>query len=683
MQTKLKQGLDIHTNGGTFEVTLDSKTIFKHSPASPCLYVGSGEETIEMYRGNYHIEDYVVERFGLKTYEISRKRDDGFQIDFKRTPADTEVLTVDFLYKDHNLKLTFSGDRETYSRFWIRIAADSDEKIYGCGEQMSHLNLRGKNFPLWTSEPGVGRNKKTYTTFLADVHDKAGGDYYHTNFPQPTYLSSKKYFCHVDTTAYADFDFRKDQYHELQMWEVPEHIMFETGADFKELVSRLTKHLGRQPELPEWTYDGIWLGMQGGTDAVQKKIDEAREKGLKVGAVWAQDWQGKRFTSFGRRLNWNWQWDANEYPGLDQKLKEWKEQGIRFLGYINPYLILDGPLYQEAAAKNYFVLNQKDDIYLVDFGEFDCGIVDLTNPDAFEWYKRVIQIYMIDFGLDGWMADFGEYLPTDAKLFNGEPAMLMHNAWPALWARVNFEAVDEADKTEEIVYFMRAGYTGSQKYCRLLWAGDQSVNWDLDDGIASVIPAALSAGLTGNGLHHSDIGGYTSLHGNKRSKELLLRWLELAAFTPVMRSHEGNRPTDSHQYDRDEETMDAFVRMTDIHTALAPYLKEIVKENAEKGIPVQRPLFMEFESDEKTYDIQYQYMLGRDILVAPVYEESVSHWRVYLPDVVWIHLWTGEEFTGGNVEVEAPLGQPPVFYRKGSEYADLYKKIRAEYTIEK
>lgn len=683
MQTKIKQGLDIHTDEGSFEVTLDSQTIFKHSPASPCFYVGNGEENIEMYRGNYHIEDYVVERFGLKTYEINQKRDDGFQIDFKRTPADTDVLTVDFLYKDQNLTLTFSGDREAFSRFWIRIAADADEKIYGCGEQMSHLNLRGKNFPLWTSEPGVGRNKKTYTTFLADVHDKAGGDYYHTNFPQPTYLSSKKYFCHVDTTAYADFDFRKDHYHELQVWEVPEHIMFETGTDFKELVSRLTKHLGRQPELPEWTYDGIWLGMQGGTDAVQKKIDEAREKGLKVGAVWAQDWQGKRVTSFGRRLNWNWQWDKDEYPGLDQKLKEWKEEGIRFLGYINPYLILDGPLYQEAAAKNYFVLDQKDDIYLVDFGEFDCGIVDLTNPDAFEWYKRVIQIHMIDFGLDGWMADFGEYLPTDAKLFNGEPAMLMHNAWPALWARVNFEAVDEAGKTEEIVYFMRAGYTGSQKYCRLLWAGDQSVNWDLDDGIASVIPAALSAGLTGNGLHHSDIGGYTSLHGNKRSKELLLRWLELAAFTPVMRSHEGNRPTDSHQYDRDEETMDAFIRLTDIHTALAPYLKALVKENAEKGVPVQRPLFMEFESDENTYDIQYQYMLGGDILVAPVYEESVSNWRVYLPDEAWIHLWTGEEFTGGNIEVEAPLGQPPVFYRKGSEYADLYEEIRTKFKTEK
>ncbi|MEC3883955.1 alpha-glucosidase [Halobacillus sp. HZG1] len=679
MQTKQKQGLSIQYQGNTFEVVLDGRKILEHTPTSPCLFVGQGEEKIEMYRGNYEIEDYVVERFGLRSFEVIEESAQGFRIDFKRTSMDSETLSVAFSYENKNLKLDFSGDRKVFNRFWVRIPADSTEKVYGCGEQMSHLNLRGKHFPLWTSEPGVGRNKNTYTTFLADLHDKAGGDYYHTNYPQPTFLSSKKYFCHVDTTAYADFDFRKDHYHELQVWEVPSQIMFETGASIKEVVSRLTHHLGRQPELPEWTYDGIWLGMQGGTDEVQKKIDAARDKGMKVGAVWAQDWQGKRVTSFGRRLNWNWQWDENEYPELDQKLKEWKEQGIRFLGYINPYLILDGALYKEAAANHYFVLNQQEDVYLVDFGEFDCGIVDLTNPSAFEWYKRVIQKYMIDFGLDGWMADFGEYLPTDAKLHNGEPAMLMHNAWPMLWAKVNFEAVDEAGKTDDIVYFMRAGYTGSQKYCRLLWAGDQSVNWDLDDGIASVIPAALSAGLVGNGLHHSDIGGYTSLHGNKRSKELLLRWVELAAFTPVMRSHEGNRPTDSHQYDHDEDTMNAFIRMTDVHVTLTPYLKDLVKENAEKGVPVQRPLFMEFEDDAQTYDLQYQYMLGDDVLVAPVYEEAASQWNVYLPNETWVHLWSGEEFDGGHVEVSAPIGQPPVFYKKESAYADLFEKIREKH----
>src|SRR5699024_8696258 len=140
------------------------------------------------------------------------------------------------------------------------------------------------------------------------------------------------------------------------------------------------------------------------------------------------------------------------------------------------------------------------------------------------WYKKVIREYLIDLGMSGWMADFGEYLPTDVVLHDGSSALKRHNEWPKLWAEINREAVAESNQTGDIVFFMRAGYTGIQSNCPLLWAGDQIVNWSIDDGLASVIPAALSAGVSGMGLHHSDIGGYTSLHGNKRSKELLMRW---------------------------------------------------------------------------------------------------------------------------------------------------------------
>ncbi|UOQ45509.1 alpha-glucosidase [Halobacillus salinarum] len=680
MQMTEPQGLQLKKRNEGFEIYLEGRKILAHTSKSPCLYVGSGIDKMEMYRGNFDIEDYIVERIGLREAMV-KETDNGYVVEFRRSSEDRPSVSVTLTHEKERLTMKFSQTESIYNRFWLRIPAEEEERVYGCGQQMSHLNLRGKHFPLWTSEPGVGRNKATYTTWQADVHDKAGGDYYHTNYPQPTYLSTKKYFCHVETTAYADFDFRNSEFHELHIWEIPEAIIFETSDSYKGLVTQLTAYLGRQLELPEWVYDGMWLGMQGGTEKVQEKIDLALEAGIKLGAVWVQDWQGKRVTSFGRRLNWNWQWDELEYPNLDQKLKEWRQQGIHFLGYLNPYIIVDGSLYQEALKQNYLVRKQADEVYNVDFGEFDCGIVDFTNPDAFAWYKNVIKTNAIDFGLDGWMADFGEYLPTDAVLYNQQPAKLMHNAWPMLWAKANFEAVEEAGKQKEIVYFMRAGYTGSQKYCRLLWAGDQSVNWELDDGIASVIPAALSAGLSGNGLHHSDIGGYTSLHGNKRTKELLLRWLELAAFTPVMRSHEGNRPQDSFQYDGDEETLAGFARMSHVHAALAPYLKELVRVNAAEGIPVQRPLFMEYEQDDQTYDIQYQYMLGSDMLAAPVYEEGASLWKVYLPEDDWIHLWSGTSFTGGTVEVDAPIGEPPVFYRKESKYSDLFNQIRTDYLL--
>lgn len=657
-----------------FELFFNNQLFIKHTVEKPSIFVGVGEENIEMYRGNFNIQDYLVERMGLKCAAIT-PTDSGYTIQFSTFKGEDPILLVGITEEEGRLKLEYTQLDESINRFWLRVAADKLEKVYGCGEQLSHFNMRGKNFPLWTSEPGVGRNKKTYTTWQADVKDKAGGDYYNTNYPQPTFVSTKKYYCHVETTAYADFDFRNPNFHELQIWEIPQYVLFETADTYLELVEKMTAVFGRQPELPDWVYNGVTLGIQGGTEVVEEKLNKALEKGVKVAGVWCQDWQGKRITSFGKRLMWNWEWNQDEYPKLDQKIVEWKQKGIRFLGYINPYVAVEGQLYKEANEKGYLALNEAGETYLVDFGEFYCGVVDFTNEEATEWYKKVIQTNMIEFGLDGWMADFGEYLPTDVVLKNKEDAKKMHNAWPTLWAKTNYEAVSEAGKLGEVVYFMRAGYTGIQKYCTLLWGGDQSVDWSLDDGLASVIPAALSSGMTGCGLHHSDIGGYTSLHGNKRSKELLLRWTEMAAFTPFMRTHEGNRPDDCFQFDGDDETLEHLAKMTTVYTTLAPYTKTLVKENADRGIPVQRPLFMHYEQDQKAYDIQYQYLYGQDLLVAPVHQELQTKWDVYLPEDDWVHLWSGKEYQGGEVSVEAPIGYPPVFYRKSSEWKALFEKI--------
>lgn len=250
-----------------------------------------------------------------------------------------------------------------------------------------------------------------------------------------------------------------------------------------------------------------------------------------------------------------------------------------------------------------------------------------------------------------------------------------------LWAKCNYEAVKESGKLGDVVYFMRAGGAGSQKYCTLLWAGDQSVDFTIHDGLASVICGALSAGMMGCGLTHSDIGGYTSLFDNTRTKELFLRWAEMAMFTPFMRTHEGNRPDTNFQYYDDEDTMERLARLVDVYTMLAPYTKTLVEENADSGHPVQRPLFMHYESDEKAYDIQYEYLFGRDMLIAPVYEQDKHEWDVYLPQDEWVHLWTGEEYHGGEITVSAELGYTPAFYRKNSEFADIFEEIREKYGV--
>lgn len=369
------------------------------------------------------------------------------------------------------------------------------------------------------------------------------------------------------------------------------------------------------------------------------------------------------------------------YPGLPEKIKEYEKKGIRLLGYINPYLLEGTSLYNEGKEKGYFAVREDGSDYLVDFGEFYCGVVDFTNPEAYEWFKENIKRDMIQFGLSGWMADFGEYLPTDLKLYSGADPMIEHNNWPARWAKCNYDALKESGKLGEIVYFMRAGGTGSQKYCTLLWAGDQSVDFSIHDGLASVIVGALSAGISGCGLHHSDIGGYTSLFDNCRTREVFERWAEMAAFTPVMRTHEGNRPETNFQYYESKETMALLARMTDIHIALKPYLMDAVKENSESGLPVQRPLFVHYESDPKTYDIQTEYLLGRDLLVAPVYLSGKEEWEVYLPDDAWIHLWTGKEYGKGSHVAETKMGFPAVFYRKESKWRKVFEDIYKQFGI--
>ena len=666
--------MELTLNGMEFALKSGGNTILEYRKDKPMVYVGYGEESVDMYRGNFKIEDYVVERRPLRVTGAAEEHGNVI------LDLDGEI-TMKVCMDGDLAEIFFEQKNPAINRFWLRVNAGADEKCYGCGEQMSYFNLRGRHFPLWTSEPGVGRDKTTYVTWRSDVENKAGGDYYNTNFPQPTFVSSRHYYLHVDSTAYADFDFTNENFHELQIWEVPASIRIEAAGTFIKLLEKESEFFGRQPELPDWIYNGLIVGVQGGTERSFGLLEKTMDRGVKVAGLWCQDWCGKRVTSFGKRLQWDWQFHKEMYPDLPKRIGELHEKGIKFLGYINPYLVNDGELYKEGKEKGVFATKADGSEYLVDFGEFYCGVVDFTNPEAYEWYKNeVVKKHSLDIGIDGWMADFGEYLPTDdLVLHNGKSPMIEHNHWPALWAQCNYDALKETGKLGEVVYFMRAGGTGSQKYCTLLWAGDQSVDFTIHDGLATVICAALSAGMSGCGLTHSDIGGYTSLFGNTRTKEVFLRWAEMAAFTPVMRTHEGNRPEENFQYYDDEDCMERLARLVDIYTMLAPYMKTLVAENAKRGIPVQRPLFLHNEDDEACYNIQYEYLLGEDVLVAPVYLAEKESWEVYLPEGQWIHFWTGEEYGKGTHQVPAPLGDTPAFYRKDSQYAALFEEIRKKH----
>ena len=593
--------ISYNQNELTLNILYNDKIIARHSREEPFILVGLGDENIEFYRGNFEIDDNIRTKVPLENVTIVNEG----TLRFYAPGFEIEAV---FVEKNQRLHIELSSIGREADRFWINLHAIKDERVYGCGEQASYFNLRGRNFPIWTSEPGVGRDKSTLTTFYADLRDKAGGDYYHTCYPEHTFISTRKYWFHADTTCYADFNFKNTHYHSLYFWALPKELVFGQADTYPDLLESLTAYTGRLPELPDWVHNGIMLGVQGGTEKVKGYVKLAKEYGIDISGVWCQDWAGINVTHFGKRLFWQWQWNQERYPNLDQFIKTLNEDGSEFLAYICPFFLENQGLFNTALSSNYLVLNTKGQPYIVDFGEFDCGIVDLTNPEAFNWYKSIIKDNLIELGIKGWMADFGEYLPVDCVLHNGVDAKLMHNQWPVLWARCNYEAVKETDNIGKIIYFMRAGSHGSQKYSLSLWAGDQSVNWETHDGIPSVIPASLSSGMTGNPFNHSDIGGYTSLHGNIRSKELFDRWAEMNVFSTYMRSHEGNRPEQNFQFYHDEFTMRNLGKLTKIRRALKPYIKDMVKEGSEKGYPLQRPLFFHYERDELTYDIQDAYL---------------------------------------------------------------------------
>ena len=612
------------------------------------FFAGKGNADIEMFRGNFTIEDHISERHEIFP-EIHSEEING--------------VTV----------FSFACAEPDCSRIWIRIPAEKKEHVTGGGEQFSCLDLRGRNFPVWTREQGVGRNKATQVTQLADEADGSGGDYYTTFWPQCTFVSSEMYFFHLLGYDYSEMDFRNEDYHEILVWSNEVSFVFCGGRDYEELLGKLTAFLGRQPMLPEWAVKGIWLGVQGGTDRAVSILKDCRKSGMDVSAVWIQDWEGKRITSFGKRLQWDWRWNREMYPGLDRVISE--DPATAWMAYINPYLVEGGVLFQEASENSFFVKNSAGGDYLFDFGEYNCGVVDLTMPAAYEWYKNVIKNNIISMGFLGWMADFGEYLPADAVCFGGN-GLKMHNEWPVLWAKCNREAVEESGKLGECVFYMRSGGAGSGKYSTLTWAGDQCVDFSDDDGLPSVITSALSLGMSGYGLHTSDCGGYTTLFHLHRTEELMERWLEFSCFTPVMRTHEGNRPDSNIQLYSDEKMMACGAKWAKVHTALAPYIQKCMEINSVKGIPVMRPLFFcEPENDALYNRDLYEYFLGDDVLVAPVVKENVNSRFLILPSGEWTYLWTGEKFVPGEHTVPAPVGIPPVFFRSESEFKNLFLSL--------
>ncbi|KAL5745405.1 hypothetical protein ACOSP7_026551 [Xanthoceras sorbifolium] len=587
-----------------------------------------------------------------------------------------------------------------FNRVCLTFSSERNERFYGFGEQFSHMDFKGKRVPIFVQEQGIGRGDQPISFAANLVSYRAGGNWSTTYAPSPFYMTSKMRSLYLEGYDYSVFDLTRQDRAQIQIHGNSVQGRILHGNSPLELIEHFTETIGRPPELPNWIISGAVVGMQGGTDAVRRVWDALTSYKVPVSAFWLQDWVGQRETIIGSQLWWNWEVDTTRYCGWQQLVKDLSDQHIKVMTYCNPCLAPTDKkpnrrrnLFEEAQKLDILVKDEHGEPYMVPNTAFDVAMLDLTHPDTASWFKQILQ-EMVDVGVRGWMADFGEGLPMDATLYSGEDPISAHNRYPELWAQINREFVEEwksncvgkekEDPEEALVFFMRAGFRDSPKWGMLFWEGDQMVSWQANDGIKSTVVGLLSSGLSGYAFNHSDIGGYCAVNlpviKYRRSEELLLRWMELNAFTSVFRTHEGNKPSCNSQFYSNQQTLSHFARFAKVYTAWKFYRIQLVKEAAQRGLPVCRHLFLHYPDDERVQSLSYhQFLVGSEILVVPALDKGKKKVRAYFPvgeASSWQHIWTGKRFTrqGSDVWIEAPIGYPAVFVKAGSLVGETFLK---------
>lgn len=646
---------------GTLALSVDGEALWAMPEGEP-VQVRTFDETVNANLGIWDFErsGQTIERLSNvervdadeTSATIELASDDG---------ATTGVLHVQSAATSTTFTLSVDGVVDSLA---IPARCDAEGSFHGFGEQYNATDQRGEAFTLLVSEQGIGRDGEPRSLF---------GDLHTSYFPMPWYLDARGFGVLFHTDRRVEVDVCASQA-EVAWTEVigeseTRWTVFH-GPDPLDVIEQLGDEIGRPTAPPDWAL-GTWLCMQGGVERVREQVALAEEAGIPATVLWVQDWTGRRQNpGGGYGVQYRWVADETElYPDIEDFFQELHDGGYRVVGYVNPFV--DAGLddhWPELEAGGMLPLDpETGDVYRFIGPRGSMTTADLSNPATQDYIKEHLTAAVRDVGLDGWMADFAEWLPLDAEIHTGDAAAF-HNRYPEAWQRLTREVMEQERPDGDWLMFARSGWTGVQSVSQVHWVGDQEADWSESDGLPTVVPAMINLGLSGQPFATHDIAGFS---GGPSDKELYLRWTELGAFTPFMRTHDGNERDENHRWDTDAETTAHFVRMARVHEALGPELAEWMQEGEATGAPVVRHLMLEFPDDVETWPISDQYLLGPDLLVAPVLHPGVSERDVYLPEGRWFLVWDGTEHVGPDwIVAPAPIGEPPVFAR-GADRTDL------------
>ncbi len=628
----------------------------------------------------------VRERFGAYRFDLDgesmrwrpldhptptvTERDGGLVATWALINSESGSGTVSLVFSPHgerDLKIALETSRDDATGGELSMGCAQDEAFFGLGTQSFAMDLRGGKFPLWTQEQGNGK-------------PEGGGVFPLNNIPEAAYAPMGVWHSSLGYTALLGHDAMSEldlcETHEdrvaLRSYKAMPSLVLVAGDTPLDRVSALTEYTGRPMDQPDWVF-APWNDAVGGPERLRAVASLLRSERIPSSAIWSEDWIGGEQTITGFRLSYAWEWDAQLYPTLPEDIESLHADGFAFLAYFNTFVPEPTRMFQEGVDGGFLIKNDAGEpLTFTDPAFRDAGLIDLTNPAARDWMKSYM-LTAANMGIDGWMADFSEWLPTTSVLHDGSDPFVYHNLYPLDFQRLNTEAMTEAhadgpEAPNNWTFFARSGWAsvngGASGTAATMWAGDQDTNWKRDDGFPTVIPIGTHVGLAGVSMFGTDIAGYSSVSSPNTNKELFYRWSALGSMTPLMRTHHGSDECGNWAFDRDPETLAHYRRYASLHTLLFPYLRARFDEAKTKGWPIMRHPYL--HTDDPALWRDDVFFLGADLFVAPVVTPGVTSRPVRLPDAGWWPLFGDAPVSTRELVAQAPATELPAFARPGT-----------------